>query len=87
MKHSDFEIGTSFLTASGEWRCTDIGRRTITAIHIEPDRDPSWYSGPPYAVAEIVFDEYDLEGCYRTEVAMQEDLKPSDATHAKTETK
>ena len=25
--------------------------------------DPSWYHGPPYAVAEIVFDEYDLEAC------------------------
>lgn len=67
MKHSDFEIGKSFWTASGEWRCTDIGRHTIAAIHIEPGRDPSWYSGPPFSVAEIVFDEYDLEGCYPTE--------------------
>jgi hypothetical protein len=25
--------------------------------------DPSWYNGPPYAVAECVFDEYDQEGC------------------------
>ena len=22
-----------------------------------------WFKGPPYAVAEMVFDEYDLEGC------------------------
>jgi hypothetical protein len=25
--------------------------------------DPSWLNGPPYAVDETVFDEYDLEGC------------------------
>jgi hypothetical protein len=24
---------------------------------------PSWLNGPPYAVAESVFDEYDLGGC------------------------
>jgi len=27
-----------------------------------PD-DESWYNGPPYAVVERVFDEYDFEGC------------------------
>jgi hypothetical protein len=25
--------------------------------------DPCWLNGPPYAVAESVFDEYDLGGC------------------------
>jgi len=25
--------------------------------------DPSWLDGPPYAVVERVFDEYDLPGC------------------------
>ncbi len=25
--------------------------------------DPSWFNGPPYAVAECVFDEDDIEGC------------------------
>jgi hypothetical protein len=25
--------------------------------------DTSWHSGPPYAIAESVFDEYDLEAC------------------------
>ena len=28
--------------------------------------DESWYNGPPYAVAEEVFDEYDFEGCVKT---------------------
>ena len=25
--------------------------------------DPSWFIGPPYAVVEYVFDEYDMPGC------------------------
>ena len=25
--------------------------------------DPSWYNGPPYAIAETVFDESSIEGC------------------------
>jgi hypothetical protein len=25
--------------------------------------DPSWFSGPPYAVVEEVFDEHSIEGC------------------------
>ena len=25
--------------------------------------DPSWLKGPPYAVPEMVFDEYDIDGC------------------------
>lgn len=25
--------------------------------------DPSWFAGPPYAVAEHVFDENDMKGC------------------------
>lgn len=25
--------------------------------------DPKWLAGPPYAVAESVFDEYDMQGC------------------------
>ena len=28
--------------------------------------DPRELTGPPYEVAECVFDEYDLEGCYST---------------------
>jgi hypothetical protein len=33
--------------------------------------DPSWLNGPPYAVAELVFDENDLAGCYRTEAEIR----------------
>lgn len=64
MKHSDFYIGLEFLGSAGFiWRCTDVGSRTVTAIQIEDDRDPRWYNGPPYAVAEVVFDEYDFADC------------------------
>jgi hypothetical protein len=62
MKHSDFKIGSEFLSGSGRWRCTDVGKRTIAAIKLDHDDDPAWYNGPPYAVLESVFDEYDFEG-------------------------
>lgn len=61
------------------WRCTDIGARTICAIRIDrvevvrhPERytltqqeamENGWFNGPPYAVAEEVFDENDMMGC------------------------
>lgn len=67
MKHSDFYIGLKFFGSAGFiWRCTDVGSRTITAIMLEDGRDASWYNGPPYAVAEIVFDEYDFADCSRS---------------------
>lgn len=28
--------------------------------------DPSWHIGPPYAIEEWVFDEYDMAGCSLT---------------------
>lgn len=65
MELSEFKIGDTFWTATGEWRCTDIGTRVVAAITLDKD-DPSWYNGPPYAVAEFVFDENDMGGCYRT---------------------
>ena len=62
MTKADFHIGLEFYTGSGKWRCTDIGTRVIAAIKLDKD-DASWYNGPPYAVAEFVFDEYDQDGC------------------------
>ena len=64
MRYSDFAIGREFLTATGTWRCTDIGTRTIIAIKVSDRSDATWFSGPPYAVAEMVFDEHDWEGCW-----------------------
>ncbi len=62
MNKGDFQIGLEFHTASGKWRCTDIGTRVIVAIKLD-QTDESWYNGPPYAVVESVLDEYDFGGC------------------------
>jgi len=64
MKHSDFYIGIEFECGEKMWRCTDIGSRTIVAVCLSdhPD-DLSWYNGPPYAVAEFVFDEDSILAC------------------------
>jgi len=80
MRHGDFCIGKAFTTDTGQWRCTDIGTRTIVAIKISEvhvirvandgratsetvSTDPSWFDGPPYAVAELVLDEDDMGAC------------------------
>jgi hypothetical protein len=79
MELSDFKIGGEFNFAGKRWRCTDIGTRVVAAICLEPvtvgyvtsnsdsvkrrDNDPSWFNGPPYAVSETVFDEYDQPAC------------------------
>ncbi len=56
-------IGSHFQVADREFRATDIGTRTIVAIRIteKEKADPSWLNGPPYAIAELVFDEDDFE--------------------------
>jgi hypothetical protein len=81
MEHCEFKIGGEFWCDGRQWRCTDIGTRTIVAIrldHVEVGSDArqrrrilsraeaeaeGWFNGPPYAVVERVFDEYDIEGC------------------------
>jgi len=64
MDHKNFRIGLLFLTATGLWRCTDVGTRTIAAIKIEKARKHPDYNGPPYSVVERVFDENDFGGCW-----------------------
>ncbi len=34
------------------------------------DDDASWLNGPPYAVEEVVFDENELLGCFRSEAEL-----------------
>ena len=81
MRHSELKIGETFWCGGRQWRCTDIGTRTIVAIRVDrvevgsemPERRrilsraeaeaEGWFNGPPYAVAESVFDEYDMEAC------------------------
>jgi hypothetical protein len=79
MKHSDFKIGENFWTCTGEWRCTDVGTRTILAIKLEHPEDPSWYNGPTYAVCEIPFDEDHHPVCYRTKEEHDADFPDSPA--------
>jgi antitoxin ParD1/3/4 len=67
MKHADFRVGMEFLTATGRWRVTDVGTRTVIAIKLD-QTDPRNYNGPPYSIIEQVFDEYDFEGCGPVEV-------------------
>ena len=70
MKLSDFKIGETFICGKDEfgcenkWKCTDIGSRVITAIRMDDiTRKEDWTNGPPYAILEHVFDEYDQPGC------------------------
>lgn len=73
MKKNEFIIGQSFWLTGLEWKCTDIGTRTICAIQLDKN-DPSWYNGPPYAVAECVIDEYDQEVCFRTKEEYEQSM-------------
>jgi hypothetical protein len=83
LEHSDFYIGREFWTETGRWRCTDVGTRTICAISLEPHEivtlhedgtqtrqitdTPSLRNGPPYGIAECVFDESDFGALYASE--------------------
>lgn len=62
MVKEDFVIGGEFYTATGKWRCTDVGTRVIVAIKLDQE-DPRNYNGPPYSIVEDVFDEYSFGGC------------------------
>ena len=39
--------------------CTDIGKRTVIGIYLDPNKSPLDFIGPTYSVEEIVFDEDD----------------------------
>lgn len=58
------------------WRCTDVGRRTILAIELNPDLEEAWLAGPPYVVREVVFDEIEMERAFRsTDEAISQSLE------------
>jgi hypothetical protein len=83
MKLREFQIGQEFWCGAKRWRCTDVGTRVVAAICLEPGEvvevsqgaqsrryvtdDPRWFNGPPYAVAEMIFDEYDQPACSKTQ--------------------
>jgi hypothetical protein len=53
-----------FRCGGAEWIVTDIGIRSLSAIKIDEKAkgDPTWLNGPPYALEEVVFDTFDIEG-------------------------
>ena len=68
MIKNDFYIGLEFYSGDKLWRCTDVGSRVVIAICLSDHLDDSsWFNGPPYALAESVFDEHDQEGCNLTQ--------------------
>jgi hypothetical protein len=64
---SQFKIGDEFiLSEEVRWRVTDVGSRTLIAIDISKG-DTINYSGPPYHVSEVAFDEYDFPAIVKVE--------------------
>ena len=63
MRISEFKVGSEYLCGYKRWRCTDIGKRVVVAICLDDHDDPSWLNGPPFAIPESVFDEFDVKGC------------------------
>ena len=59
MNIADCSIGTRFTCGGREWQVTDIGTRVVVAIPVIE----GWTNGPPYEVAELIFDEEDRRGC------------------------
>jgi hypothetical protein len=66
---ADFIVGRAFWCGDQQYRRVDrvevAGntpemRRSLSRDEAEAG---GWFNGPPYAVAEHVFDEYDQEGC------------------------
>jgi hypothetical protein len=62
MQHHEFRIGGLFWTAMGQFKCTDVGSRTIVAGGYGTPE--SRLDGPPYKFNELVFNERDIAGCY-----------------------
>lgn len=59
MKLSEIKIGDRFRCGRKLYIVTDVGSRVVVAIEDKPD----WTAGPPYALAEMVFDEDTQQIC------------------------
>jgi hypothetical protein len=70
------DVGTRVIVAI----CIDLPREVVEAWRDDQGfhqrrvmtEDPRWFHGPPYAVVEEVFDEYDIETCYATVEELEE---------------
>ncbi len=64
MTFNEFKIGERFECNGHQWQVTDIGTRVVVAALFKE----GWMNGPPYyAVAEMVFDENDIEACSKVQ--------------------
>ena len=66
-RYPQLQLGQEFINPSTghRWRVTDLGTRTFLAVDVTSaaslyPSDPSWLNGPPYAVPEVTWDEYDF---------------------------
>jgi hypothetical protein len=70
------DIGTRVIVAV-KLGPREIGRAEKVAGELRITKriedDPSWLNGPPYAVEELVFDEDELLGSFRTEAELLAD--------------
>lgn len=39
------------------------GTDSIQTLSQSEAVEAGWFNGPPYAISEVVFDEYDMQGC------------------------
>lgn len=60
------DVGTRTIAAIkiSEVSVTTRGDDGTTTTHKETPPDPSWFIGPPYALAEYVFDEDAIASCW-----------------------
>lgn len=62
MKLNDFKIDQIFFTATGAWKCLDVGTRTVVARPVRLEyEDWAWD-----AVEADVFYPHDFDGCFLT---------------------
>jgi hypothetical protein len=82
MNHKAFRIGEYFYLDRNKYLCTDVGKRTICAVRADFSDVTTWKNGktkiekrkltmkniggPPYWLAELVIDEYEMEVCHKT---------------------
>jgi hypothetical protein len=65
VKLVDVKVGMRFRCGENDWLVTDVGYRVVVAVRLTgpAQEDPTWLDGPPYALAEHVFDEHSLPVC------------------------
>ena len=84
MRHEDFTIGETFWATSGSYRCTDVGTRTIVAVHLGPRAIVQQESvgGQHRATTVVVDDPSWLNGPPYAVVEAQDDLADCNRTEA-----